>query len=249
MIGYLNKAGLIEAGYRRIGQIDGKSIYRRIVPQFDINDGMTHFHNKTRSRQVTEFAFLNDTTDKVEKIATRRVGEYGDSAKDVERSTKTEFTKANVNGYYIDTTFAHYTDSQPVHMCPINGKLPGTMHAAEHTYPSPLTELDRRTDFVTFNTNGEILQRGRVRVPHIPADPEKGLKEVWLYDRGMGVSRLNNIQSSYTSHIVAEDGNYIRGVKGSGTIYTPEAQVGIPKYTSFNDLKTNNEFFTKEFNA
>lgn len=249
MIGCLNKAGLIEAGYKRIGQLDGKSIYRRVVPQFDINDGMAHFHNRTRNRQVTEFAFLDDNADKVEKVATRRVGEYGESAKAVDRSTKTEFNKANVKDFYIETTFAHYTDSHPVHMSPIEGKLPGTIHVAEHTYLNPLTELDRRTDFVTFNTNGEILQRGHVRVPHLPADPKKGLKKVWLYDRGMGTSKLNNIQSSYTSHIVAENGNYIRSVKGSGTIYTPEAQVEIPKYTSFNDIKTDGEFYTKEFNA
>ena len=112
-----------------------------------------------------------------------------------------------------------------------------------NNYPNPLTELDRRTDFVTFNTNGEILQRGRVRVPHLPADPEKGLKQVWLYERGEGI-RPNQIKSSHTSHIVAADGNYIRSVKGS-----EEIQVGIPKYTSFSDIKTDNKFFTKEFDA
>ena len=248
MIRYLDKTGLIEQGYKRIGQIDGKSIYKRLVPNDSVNNGMAHFHNGTRSRQVTEFAYVDDATDKIVNVATRRVGEYGESAKSVDRSTKTEFTKADINGFYIDTKFAHYTDSQPVHFYPVEGKLPGTTHVVEHNYPNPLTELDRRTDFVTFNTNGEILQRGRVRVPHLPADPEKGLKQVWLYERGAGI-RPNQIKSSHTSHIVAADGNYIRSVKGSGEIFTPEAQVGIPKYTSFSDIKTDNKFFTKEFDA
>ncbi len=249
MLRYLNKSGLIEAGFRKIGVREGKSVFKRVVPKLDINDGMAFFHNGTRARQVTEFAYLDEAADKVVKTATRRVGEYGSSAKALDRSTKTEFTRANINGYNIDTTYMHYADMQPAHYYPVEGKLPGTIHVAEHHYPNIGTEVGRRTDFVTFNTNGEITQRGRVRVPQIAENSENGLKKVWLYERGPGY-KPGKIQSSYTSHEITPRGNYIRGVKGSGTIYTPEIQVGgVPKYTSFSDLKANNEFFTKEFNA
>ena len=248
MINTLNKTGLIEAGYKRIGNIDGKSVYKRLVPEFSIDSGMSFYHNGTRNRQITEFAYLDDATDKVVKTATRRVGEYGESAKSADRSTKTEFTKSIIKDFYKYVIFKHFTDSQPVHKCVVNGNLPGTFHVAQHKLPNPFSAIEREVDFVTFNTNGEILQRGRVRTPKLPEDTENGLQEVWIYNRGIGY-KPGQIQSSYTSHIIEPDGNYVKSIKGSGPIYTPESQVGIPKYTSFSDLKSDNEFFTKEFNG
>ena len=50
MIRYLDKTGLIEQGSKRIGQIDGKSIYKRLVPNDSVNNGMAHFHNGTSNR-------------------------------------------------------------------------------------------------------------------------------------------------------------------------------------------------------
>lgn len=250
MLRYLNKSGLIEAGFKKIGLKDGKTVFKRVVQNFDINNvGMAHYHNGTRTRQITEFAYLDEAADRVVQSATRRVGEYGDNARALNRSTKTEFTKSTINGNNVDTTFAHYTETQPVHYSTVEGRLPGTISITEHHYPNLGTEVGRSTDFVTFNTLGEISQRGRVRVPQITEGSENGLKEVWLYSRGAG-HKPGQIQSSYVSHEVRPDGDYIRSVNGTGTIYTPEANVGgIPKYTSFSDLKTNGEFFTKKFNA
>ncbi len=249
MLRYLNKSGLVEAGFKQIGVREGKAVFKRVVPRFDINDGMSFYHSGTRNRQITEFAYLDEATDKVVKNATRRVGEYGDSAKAIDRSTKTEFTKANINDYNIDTTYAHYTETYPVRHCNIEGKLPGTISVAEHNYPNIGTEVGRSSDFVTFNTLGEITQRGRVRVHQLAEGTENGLKEVWLYERGTGV-KPKQIKSSYVSHEIKPNGNYVRSVNGSGTIYTQEAQIGgIPKYTSFTDSKTNGEFYTKQFNA
>ncbi len=244
MLRYLNKTGLLELGFKKLGVREGKTIYKRIVPKYDISDGMAYFSNKTRARQVTEFAYLDEATDKVVKTATRRVGEYGDTAKALDRSTKTEFTKADINGYNIDTKFIHYTDSQPVHYYPVEGKLPGTFSVVEHHYPNIGTEVGRRTDFVTFNTLGEISQRGRVRVPQLSEETQNGLKKVWLYERGAGY-KPGQIQSSYVTHEITPQGRYLRTVDGTGTIYTQEAQVGVPKYTSLTDLKTNNQFYTE----
>lgn len=244
MLRYLNKTGLLELGFKKLGVREGKTIYKRIVPKLDINDGMSFFPSHTRARQVTEFAYLDEATDKVVKTATRRVGEYGDSAKALNRSTKTEFTKANINGYNVDTNFAHYTDSQPVHYYPVEGKMPGTYFVAEHHYPNVGTEVGRSTDFVTFNTLGDITQRGRVRVPQLSEETQNGLKRVWTYERGPG-HKPGQIQSSYVSHEITPQGRYLRTVDGTGTIYTPEAQVGVPKYTSLTDLKTNNQFYTE----
>lgn len=243
MLRYLNKTGLLELGFKKLGVREGKTIYKRVVPKFDINDGMAFFPNGTRARQVTEFAYLDEATDKVVKTATRRVGEYGDSAKALNRSTKTEFTKADINGYNVNTTFSHYTDSQPVHYYPVGGKMPGTYFVAEHHYPNIGTEVGRSTDFATFNTLGEITQRGRVRVPQLSEETQNGLKRVWTYERGPGY-KPGQIQSSYVAHEVKPNGDYIRSVDGTGTIHTPEAQAGVPKFKSLTDLKTDNQFYT-----
>ena len=41
MFRYLNKTGLLELGFKKLGVREGKTIYKRIVPKLDINDGMS----------------------------------------------------------------------------------------------------------------------------------------------------------------------------------------------------------------
>ncbi len=248
MLRALGKLELVGMGYKKLGLRNGKTVYKRIVPQFDINDGMAFFHNGTRNRQITEFAYLDDATDKVVQTATRRVGEYGNFAEATSRSTKTEFTRNIIDGNQSRRTFAHYTSSEPFRYSMIKGKLPGTIHVSESHFPTTRTEVGRRTDFVFFNTNGEILSRGRVRVPQLAEGSTDGMKQVWLYNRGMGY-KPKHIQSKYVSHEVNPQGAYGRALEGSGVIYTPEAKVGIPKYTSLTDLKANDEFYIGALNT
>ena len=69
-----------------------------------------------------------------------------------------------------------------------------------------------------------------------------------LYRNGKLIASVTD--NYYTAPAPGQHTYYVRSVNGSGTIYTPEAQIGgIPKYTSFTDTKTNGEFYTKQFNA
>ena len=245
MLNALNKSGLIEAGYKKIGQKKGQSIYKRIVPQFELNDHMAHFHNGTRARQVTEFAYLDDASDKVVRQATRRVGEYGDSAKSINRWTGTEFSKEIAEEWNAKQTFLHTTETTPVHYSGVGEKLPGTISVDERSFPLKHSDIGAKRNFVSFDTNGNIQHRIKEEISENVANPNAPLHKVWAYNT---IHQPNTIQAYHTVHEIHPTHLATAAGGTNGYVYTPIINVGgNPKYTSLTDIKANNNLYTKEF--
>lgn len=228
-----NKASLIENGFRRLGKSkNGSTVYKRVLEKSNVYNCLKH--SSAEKASVVEFAYLDDAADKVVETATRRVGLKGGYKDATDRRLFAEFERSKATEE-VESRFSHFVESQPYHYCTVNGKLPGTTFVAEHNIPNSKSLIGRESNFASFNTQGELTQRGRVRISELPAT-ENGLQEVYLLDRGLGSPKTGYIESSYTSHEIAAPGDYVRGIKGTEN-YISEKAAGIPKYTSLTDLK------------
>ena len=241
MLRYLNRSGLIEQGFQRLGQKDGKTIFKRIVPKLDLEDWMKYFPNNTTGKQVTEFVYLDDATDKVSKICRRHVGEYGD-IKSPDRRVGTEFYKYDVKNHDMRPTFKHITETQAAKEY-AGIQYPARTFVVEHNIPE--SKIGREVNMATFEHNGNIVNNTRSKIIADPNDPNNLIQEVMTYETGW---RPGKVETQYLAHRIAPNGGYIGKGWGSGTSYKNIDDIGgIPQYTSWTDVKANKEFFIDEF--